>query len=348
MAPSARFLRLAFPLGFAAGDENLSRYVLNGPTNAIDPSGLMISDGGLTSTSLTPDEQGPSMLESTGRRSSGSPSYWDYLAPWDNPPAVDALDSVLAWGKPVAWGVAIVAGTAAGVGIAIGAPVSAGTIAGANWFAAQGAAAWAWAGSTCTWAAQGVYVRLLIPAISFAGMRPQLTQEIAEGTLEAAETYSQTGNIGQAVAVGVAQVAPEAAEESIAAGLRLGNPSRNNPVNIQTAGRPAEEEAALREYARRSNQWLDQNGSQTIQGTKGDLRREASAAARAERLRAARAGQPYSGQAGHVPDTAVTGEANPPAGWLDMPGTTNQSAGGLLGSRIGQPIDHYTVDGEVP
>lgn len=73
-----------------------------------------------------------------------------------------------------------------------------------------------------------------------------------------------------------------------------------------------------------------------------------AAAARAERLRAARGGQPYSGQAGHVPDTAVTGEANPPAGWLDMPGTTNQSAGGPLGSRIGQRIDHYTVDGELP
>jgi RHS repeat-associated protein len=125
-------------------------------------------------------------------------------------------------------------------------------------------------------------------------------------------------------------------------------PSRNHPVDLSTAGRTAEEAAAIREYARRANQWLDQSGPATIQSTEGTLRREASAAARAERLRAARAGQPYGGQAGHVPDTAVTGQANPPGGWLDMPGSSNQAAGGVLGSRIGQRVDHFTVDGEIP
>lgn len=57
---------------------------------------------------------------------------------------------------------------------------------------------------------------------------------------------------------------------------------------------------------------------------------------------------PYQGQAGHVPDTAVTGMANPPAGWLDKAGVSNNSAGGLLGSRVGQRIDFYTIDGVKP
>lgn len=35
------FQQLADPLGFEAGDENLYRYVGNGPTNAVDPSGLV-------------------------------------------------------------------------------------------------------------------------------------------------------------------------------------------------------------------------------------------------------------------------------------------------------------------
>lgn len=125
-------------------------------------------------------------------------------------------------------------------------------------------------------------------------------------------------------------------------------PSRNHPINLSTSGRTTAEANAIRDYARRSNQWLDQNGPATIQSTRGPLRRAASAAARAERLRAARAGRPYRGQAGHVPDTAITRQANPPAGWLDMPGTSNQAAGGVLGSRVGQRVDHFTVDGQIP
>lgn len=125
-------------------------------------------------------------------------------------------------------------------------------------------------------------------------------------------------------------------------------PNRSNPVDISTQGKPANEAAAIRVYARRSNQWLDQNGPQTIKPTKGTLRRTASATARAERLRAARDGTPYNGNAGHVPDTAVTGQAQPPGGWLDMPGTSNQAAGGVLGSRVGNPISHFTVDGQLP
>ena len=121
-----------------------------------------------------------------------------------------------------------------------------------------------------------------------------------------------------------------------------------NALNLSTVGRTSKEAEAIREYARRTNQWLKQEGRQTIQATKGPLRREASAAARRERLRAARASQPYQGQAGHVPDTAISGKAEPPGGWLDMPGKSNSAAGGALGSRVGKPVDVILVDGEIP
>jgi hypothetical protein len=110
----------------------------------------------------------------------------------------------------------------------------------------------------------------------------------------------------------------------------------------------AAERAATIEYAQRTNAWLSKNGPVTVQPTAGTLRSQASAAARAERLSAERAGQPYQGQAGRVPDTALTGQARPPGGWLDMPGTSNNVAGGGLSSRIGQRIDVITVDGQIP
>jgi hypothetical protein len=118
--------------------------------------------------------------------------------------------------------------------------------------------------------------------------------------------------------------------------------------NIATTGMTAAERQAVVEYAQRSNAWLAENGPVTVQATAGTLRSQASAAARTERLNAERAGTPYQGQVGHVPDTALTGLANPPAGWLDMPGTSNNVAGGGLSSRIGQAINVITVDGRVP
>ena len=118
--------------------------------------------------------------------------------------------------------------------------------------------------------------------------------------------------------------------------------------NISTVGMSAAERDAVLEYASRTNAWLNESGTQVIRTTKGPLRRAASAAARRERLRAERAGDAYEGQVGHVPDTAISGAAEPPAGWLDMPGTSNQCCGAGLGRRIGHPIRVVTVDGEVP
>ena len=106
--------------------------------------------------------------------------------------------------------------------------------------------------------------------------------------------------------------------------------------------------ADLEEYARRSNAVLQETGPQTVVGTKGSLRTAASRDAAAERGRAAAAGAPYQGQAGHVPDTAVTGQPVPPGGYLDMRGNSSSIAGGCIGNCVGQTIVGYTVDGKIP
>jgi hypothetical protein len=135
-------------------------------------------------------------------------------------------------------------------------------------------------------------------------------------------------------------------EEPIIGSLPASPPA--SVYNISTEGMTAAERSAIIEYAQRANIWLSQNGPTTVQGTAGGLRSQANAAARTERLWAARAGQPYQGQVGHVPDTAITGQATPPAGWVDMPGTSNQAAGGGLSSRIGTQMEVITVDGQIP
>lgn len=125
-------------------------------------------------------------------------------------------------------------------------------------------------------------------------------------------------------------------------------------MNLNTTGLSTADANVVRTYARRANSWLAKaarlapGGKVRIKPTKGVLRTAASQTAKAERTRAELAGQPYSGQVGHVPDTAVTGQANPPCGWLDMPGTSNQRAGGPLGPRVGKFITHFLVDGALP
>ena len=57
---------------------------------------------------------------------------------------------------------------------------------------------------------------------------------------------------------------------------------------------------------------------------------------------------PYQGQAGHEPDTAITRILNPIGRWIDMPGYSNNVAGGVIGSRVGQKVGHFTVDGVLP
>ena len=83
-------------------------------------------------------------------------------------------------------------------------------------------------------------------------------------------------------------------QEAIQAEVQVTN---SVTVNLSTANRSVEEAKAINQYASRTNSWLEENGPQTIRPTDGALRAEASAAARAERLAAQRAGTPYGGQA---------------------------------------------------
>lgn len=153
--------------------------------------------------------------------------------------------------------------------------------------------------------------------------------------LEIAVIAEMGGEAGAEVA---AETTTDIAAESASEGV----------VDIPIAGRSAEEVGSIQDYARATNGWLSENGPVTIRSTQGSLRAEANAASRAERLRAARAGNPYSGQAGHVPDTAISGSAEPPLGWMDMPGASNSIAGGVLGSRVGTVLSSFTVGGLVP
>lgn len=130
---------------------------------------------------------------------------------------------------------------------------------------------------------------------------------------------------------------------------KVGNVAKSKSTyNISTRRMTAAERQSAMEYARRVNEYLTGVGGIIVQRTAGALRSQTSSAARRERIRAERAGTPYSGQAGHVPDTAITGLSNPPGGWLDMAGKSNNIAGAGLSSRIGTRINVITIDGRFP
>ncbi len=101
---------------------------------------------------------------------------------------------------------------------------------------------------------------------------------------------------------------------------------------------------SLKEYARRVNAFAAENGPFTVTAT-GKLRPEARKLIDQERRAAIARGEPYQGHVGHVPDMALTGKADPPAGWLGMEPRANATAGGGLAKRIGKKIQLITVDG---
>ncbi|MFI9584320.1 RHS repeat-associated core domain-containing protein [Streptomyces sp. NPDC052236] len=200
----------------------------------------------------------------------------------------------------------------------------------------------------------GKGVAAAAPKVVNAVAKTTVGKAVASSSSKAAATVTgAAAKTGRAVAnsrlgTKVAATAKAAAAKVKALAGR-GQP-KGETVNISTAKAATQAEIdAIHEYAKRSNAWLSQNGPKTIQPTKGtQLGKDSAAARRAERIRADRAGTPYSGQAGHVPDSAVSGTGQPPAGWLDMPGKSNSIAGGVLGSRVGKLIRGYTVDGGPP
>jgi YD repeat-containing protein len=106
--------------------------------------------------------------------------------------------------------------------------------------------------------------------------------------------------------------------------------SQEGPVTFRAPpGATAEEIAQVKAYVDESNAALEA-GYLSPTGrvsTKGTLRTDASLDAALERARAAEAGTPYVGHAGHVPDTTWTGKASPYS-WLDLSPRVNTSLGG--------------------
>jgi RHS repeat-associated protein len=123
--------------------------------------------------------------------------------------------------------------------------------------------------------------------------------------------------------------------------------ANENPVVFKIpSGATPEEIAQMKEYARLSNQALDA-GKLSPTGrvsTAGALRADASAAAAAERARAAAEGVPYNGHAGHVPDTTWTGGPEPYT-WLDLTPKVNSSLGGQAkGYPLGYKPTRFSVE----
>ena len=291
------------PLGFAAGDVNLNRYVGNGATLWVDPSGMILVQ---YSPSDTPQRE-PSGLSHGAR---------------------EVLGGLLEAGA----GALVLSGSVLAEAPTLG--VATVGVIGGSLLVGDG------------------LDRVI------AGFQELTTGKVRDGVLDDIAKYFG-GDSAQyalfqlrsqseqyALTMGLGAVISNAGNALNGAPHAVGGPPHS--FNISTTAMTAAERAAAIEYARLANAWLAQNGPVTVQSTAGTLRSQANAAATAQRIRAARAGQPYAGQAGHVPDTALTGKPHPPCGWLDMPGTSNQRVGGGLGSRIGQQIDIITVDGQVP
>jgi hypothetical protein len=106
----------------------------------------------------------------------------------------------------------------------------------------------------------------------------------------------------------------------------------SGPVEITPPPKATSEQIAhTKAYIAGANQAL-QAGRLSPTGrvsTKGRLRYQASESADREKLRAAAAGIPYKGHAGHVPDTTWTGTAEP-FSWLDLDPSVNLSIGGQV------------------
>jgi hypothetical protein len=137
---------------------------------------------------------------------------------------------------------------------------------------------------------------------------------------------------GSKVISAFARDAAEGAESSTAstASRLVPDEGPSGPVTFRAPpGSTPEEVAQVQEYCNLCNEALEA-GALSPTGrvsTQGELRAAASRAAAQERRAAIDRGEPYSGQAGHVPDTTWTGEPEPYT-WLDLTPRVNTSLGG--------------------
>lgn len=146
------------------------------------------------------------------------------------------------------------------------------------------------------------------------------------------------GEVGFSVTLGIATAGAGAVDAAAADGLEelavattdAAETGASGPVTFRPPpGATAEEVAQTRAYVEGCNAALCA-GELSPTGrvsTQGALRADASRAAAAERARGAAGGTPYSGHAGHVPDTTWTGSATPPS-WMDLTPRVNTSLGG--------------------
>lgn len=122
-------------------------------------------------------------------------------------------------------------------------------------------------------------------------------------------------------------------------GPQVPNPGGDGPVvfHVPDNATPAEI-AQFHDYVNRSNQY-PADGSLSTTGrvsTAGEIAREARREARLERLRAERAGTPYTGVVAHVPDSTWVGQGKPP-GWGDYSSHVNSSLAGQVNR---YPVGH--------
>ncbi|MGW1212968.1 RHS repeat-associated core domain-containing protein [Streptomyces sp. NPDC002499] len=262
--------------------------------------------------------------------------------------AVGALCSTGVGCLLVAGAVAGAAGAAAGYGVDVAEGKTDFSLGGLATRVGVGAAAGVLGGAI------GKGVAAVAPKVVGAIAKTAVGKAVASGSSKAASAITgKAATAGRAIANSragsrVAELG-KAAADGIKSLAGRGAP-KGNVVDIPLTKATTQAEIdAIHEYAKRTNEWLAKNGPKVIQPTKGTpLGASSRAAARAERLRAARAGSPYTGQAGHVPDSAVSGTGQPPAGWLDMPGKSNSIAGGVLGPRVGVLLRGFTVNGGPP
>jgi len=151
----------------------------------------------------------------------------------------------------------------------------------------------------------------------------KLTCTFGAGMIEITDSGQEAPDSGKAADAGPA--APAGGEEKDNKAKRLSGPVEVKPPPDASP----EQVEQVKKYVDGSNEALKE-GALSPTGrvsTKGALRSSASLAAAQERARAASEGTPYSGHAGHVPDTTWTGTAKPHS-WLDLDPTVNTSIGG--------------------
>ncbi|CAN5181222.1 hypothetical protein BH09MYX1_BH09MYX1_43600 [soil metagenome] len=144
-------------------------------------------------------------------------------------------------------------------------------------------------------------------------------------TRQVAEMGSVGSGLSLVLSIVAAKGGPSTVPQIEGVGAASGGPVLFKPPPNATP----EEIKSVEDYCALCNEAL-RAGATSPTGrvsTAGSLRADASRAATLERAAAARLGKPYTGHAGHTPDTTWSGDPEP-YGWLDLAPRANTSLGG--------------------